>query len=135
MFSLSKKILLLVMSALLIVTVAYVTEVSRSFIKIKDSTVEIYNEQLYKAKEKELANRVQEAVNLIDSFYQKSRKDNIVSAIQNDLESKTMLLFSILQRTYDDNINKISQDELINRLKEIVKNSRYGTDGYFWALA
>ncbi len=132
MFSLSKKITLLVISALLIVTVAYITEVSRSFIKIKDNTVDIYTEQLYKAKEEELANRVNEAVNVVDVYYQKSKKENIVSAIQNDLESKTLLLFSILQRTYDENINKLSQDELISRLKEIVKNSRYGTDGYFW---
>jgi division protein CdvB (Snf7/Vps24/ESCRT-III family) len=73
------------MSALLIVTVAYIAEVFLSFLKIKDSTVEIYKEQLYRAKETELSNRVQEAINLLDSFYQKSKKEHIVSAIQNDL--------------------------------------------------
>jgi methyl-accepting chemotaxis protein len=131
-FSISRKILFLVISTLVLVTSAYILEVVWGFSKIQQEIINFYEQQLYSSKKVELQNRVEDAIKIIDSFYQKSKKENIVSAVQEDLKIRGDILLNIISRTYEENHNKISQEKLLKMLKNIVKNAQYGKNGYFW---
>jgi methyl-accepting chemotaxis protein len=76
--------------------------------------------------------RVTNAVDIVEMYAEKASKENIIHEVEKELKSKSEILISILNRTYEEKKGKISKNEMKKLLKDIVKNSRYGKSGYFW---
>jgi methyl-accepting chemotaxis protein len=76
--------------------------------------------------------RVTNAVDIVEMYAEKASKENIIHEVEKELKSKSEIIISILNRTYEEKKGKISKNEMKKLLKDIVRNSRYGKSGYFW---
>ncbi|AXX93170.1 chemotaxis protein [Malaciobacter molluscorum LMG 25693] len=130
----SIKTKLLVLAFLTIVVIAFIISMESilSINKFSNKSIENYKKEAYAKKEEELKNYVSLAIKTVSSYNERTSIDKIKLEVQDYLEEQTNFIFSILQSEYKKQKNKMSFNELKEHLRNIVKESKYGKDGYFW---
>ncbi len=130
--SIKLKLQLILVATVVLVTIVIVVQSIFSINKISEHNILKYKEEAYLNKEIELKNYISVAIKSIDSFYQRTSQEKIKQEVQNELKNQTDFLFSILNKEYEENKNKLSSEQLAMRIKNLVSSVRYGEDGYFW---
>ncbi|WP_171012970.1 methyl-accepting chemotaxis protein [Arcobacter arenosus] len=132
--NLSIKIKLLISVIGAIIIVALINQI-QSIYSLKTEAEQIIKsseKSAYETKQEELKNYVSLAYKIVDSYYSKTEKGKIKDAVQKEIKEKSDFLFSIIEAEYKKYNGVISDSELKERIKEIVKSTRYGKSGYFW---
>jgi methyl-accepting chemotaxis protein len=94
-----------------------------------DQSIESFQTALLDTKIQTLKSNIEIAKNAISSVYENSKEENIA----NELKQISLDYKRILERFYNDNKDKMSEEELKKRLLEMIKSYRYDNDfGYFW---
>ncbi len=127
--SIKIRLQLIIVSSILLVSTVFTFQSISDINNLTESKIKDYKEKAYEDIESELKNYTSLAINSIESFYNKTSKDEEITS---NLKLKTDFIFSMMQREYENNKDKLSEDELKERIKELVKSVRYGKSGYFW---
>jgi len=91
-----------------------------------------FEKVMLKNKREELHNKIDLAFKVVESHYEETKPENVEKSVKADLIQKQDLLFHILNNFYLENRNSLSENELREEMKKIVKSARYGKNGYFW---
>jgi len=127
--SIKIRLQLIIVSSILLVSTVFTFQSISDINNLTESKIKDYKEKAYEDIESELKNYTSLAINSIESFYNKTSKDEEITS---NLKLKTDFIFSMMQREYENNKDKLSEDELKEHIKELVKSVRYGKSGYFW---
>ena len=87
---------------------------------------------LLATKQDELKTLTHLTTTMLSVYHKKASKENLESIAKEKLNDQMDSLIAILNFTYEDNKNIMSDKELQHVLKDIVKSVRYGEKGYFW---
>ena len=126
------KLLLLILTSVLLM--AIITSIV-SIISIKTMSkenIENFKKDSYVKKEKELKNYVSLAIKNVENYYARTSLEMVKIEVEEDLETQTNFLFTILAKQHEKYKDDISAFELKRKLIDIVEASRYGKNGYFW---
>ncbi|MEA2049863.1 MAG: cache domain-containing protein, partial [Campylobacterota bacterium] len=130
--SVKSKVLTIVISTIIIISLIISIQSIISINNLTDTNVENYKKEAYALKEDELKNYVSMATKTVESYHSRTSQEKIKNEVSNDLQDQTNFLFSVLEDQYKRYKGKVSQNELKTKLKDIVKATRYGKNGYFW---
>ena len=130
--SIKAKLLLIVISSIVIVSVAMLIQSVLSLQETSAVVIEKFKEDAYKTKEEELQNYVSLAIKTVESYHARTSKEKIKSEVQAYLKSQTDFMLSIMQGEYDKYHGKVSDEQLRDIIKNAVKSAKYGETGYFW---
>lgn len=126
------KLQFILIATIVLVTTAIVIQSVSGIKSMSEEHIQKYREEAYKNKEAELKNYISVAIKSIDSFYKRTSPQKIKTEVQDDLKTHTDFLFSIIEKEYKSNKNRLSKSELKKRIKKIVGSVRYANGGYFW---
>jgi len=130
--SIKTKLLLTVIVSISLVALVIIVQFISGFLKTSETIIDKSATAAYKSKEIELKNYVSLAYKTVESYYERTSKDRIQSEVKDYIQEQSDFLFSIINSEYEKNKNKISENELKERIKSIVESTRYGKSGYFW---
>jgi methyl-accepting chemotaxis protein len=130
--SIKAKLLLIVISSIVVVSVAMLIQSVVSLQETSDAVIEKFKEDAYKTKEEELQNYVSLAIKTVESYYERTSKEKIKNEVQAYLKNQTNFMLSIMQGEYDKYQGKIPDAQLKEIIKNAVKSAKYGETGYFW---
>jgi len=126
------KLLLLVIGTIFTISVIIGAEAIYNINAVSKNSIKQYREEAYKNKEEELKNYVSMAIKTINSYNQRTEPAKIKKEVSSYLKEQTSFIFSIIEKEYERNKGKISNAELQLKIKNIISESRYGENGYFW---
>jgi methyl-accepting chemotaxis protein len=126
------KLLLLVILAILTISVIIGFEAIYNIKAVSEENIKNYRTEAYKNKEDELKNYVSMAIKTAESYHKRTEPAKIKKEVSTYLKDQTNFIFSIIEQEYKHNKGVLSEQELKNRIKTIVSESRYGKNGYFW---
>jgi len=130
--SIKVKLLVLALCTILLVSLSVAIQSIYSINEFSHKNVDKYKKDSYAKKEEELKNYISLAMKTVDAYHKRTSIDKIKLEVQEDLQTQTNFLFSILEGEYNNLKDTLSEDALKYRLKTIVEQSRYGKTGYFW---
>lgn len=130
--SIRVKLQLIIIITILVLTAVVMVQSISSIYSLSEQNIQKYKEEAYKNKEIELKNYVSVAVKSIDSFYQRTSSEKIKKEVEESLQVQTDFLFSILEKEYEENRDKMPKEKLAKRIKNIVSSVRYDNGNYFW---
>ena len=119
------KLLLLILTSVLLM--AIITSIV-SIISIKTMSkenIENFKKDSYVKKEKELKNYVSLAIKNVENYYARTSLEMVKIEVEEDLETQTNFLFTILAKQHEKYKDDISAFELKRKLIDIVEASRY----------
>ncbi|MCV6606807.1 MAG: methyl-accepting chemotaxis protein, partial [Campylobacterales bacterium] len=124
----TKLLFMTVLSIVLVTGISTMIFVSNLH-KLSENSIHEYKEELLKARKSELKAQIDTASKAIESFYERSTKENISSSVKEKSEE----FLEILNNFYQKNKNKMSENQLKAELKKFVRTYRYDHGiGYFW---
>lgn len=100
--------------------------------KLTNDTTNSYRELAYHSKKSELKTAVNTAMGSIKSFHTQTSREKLVASLQDTLKTRIDILVKSLEGYYEKNHNTFSESELQKNMLSMVKNVRFGVDGYFW---
>jgi len=130
--SLDKKIIILLSALITSLTFILTTIYLNNIGSLIDSNIEFYSNSMMKNEKKALEDKIELAVNILKMYYEKTTPKYMEGEVKNKLTSHQEQLFSQLNNLYNKYKNKLTEKELQNKLKDIVKYARYSNNGYFW---
>ena len=130
--SIKTKLLLIVFCSITIISIILTFESILSMKESSQERIEAYKIEAYKNKETELKNYVSLAYKTIESYHARTAKDKIKFEVEKYINEQSNFLFSIIDGEYKKYKDILSEEELKNRIKDIVSATRYGKSGYFW---
>ena len=130
--SIKAKLLLIVISSIVVVSIAMLVESIVSLQETSDNVIEKFKEDAYKTKQEELKNYVSLAMKTVESYHARTAKDKVKAEVQGYLKEQTNFMLSIMEGEYKKYNGTMPDDELKEIIKNAVKSSRYGKNGYFW---
>ena len=126
------KLLGIVLGSIIVVSIMTTIQSVITIENVSKNNIEQYKKNAYKTKENELKNYVSDAINIIDTFYQRSSKDKLSSEVKEYITQQSNFLFNIIEKQYNLHKDKLPQDELKKLIIETIEAARYGKSGYFW---
>ena len=130
--SINKKLMsLLIVIILTIASVSLFITINRMFL-LTDSNVKNFKSDIILQKKKDLMDKGEIITNLIKSYYEKTSPQEMEKNVKNSLDQRMDLLFNILNQTFDKTQGTLSDEELEENIKNIIKSAKYGKSGYFW---
>jgi methyl-accepting chemotaxis protein len=130
--SIKAKLLLIVISSIVIVSVTMLVQSIISLQETSQAVIEQFKKDAYATKEEELKNYVSLAMKTVEAYHARTAKDKIKAEVQAYLKKQTNFMLSVMQGEYDKYKGKIPDAQLEEIIKEAVKSARYGVTGYFW---
>ena len=130
--SIKAKLLSIVICSIVVVSSAMIVQSVLSLQHTSESIIEKFRVEAYKTKEEELKNYISLAMKTVDSYYKRTAIDKIKVEVEEHLKEQTGFMFSILEGEYKKYKGKMPDAELKEILRNAVKSTRYGKDGYFW---
>ena len=127
--SIQLKVTILIIGALTLAS--FITSASTIALMISktDDRLEKFKNAMTENKIKSLQANISIAKNAIASFYNNSKEENIA----NELKKISQEFKSTLNRYYKENKDKYSEDEMKEKISDMVKAFRYDNGlGYFW---
>jgi methyl-accepting chemotaxis protein len=100
--------------------------------KVSKQRIEKYRVDAYKEAKSNLEKYSAIALSVVNYYYNQSDKDRMKDAVKDYIDEQSDYLFTILQGEYDKYKGNMSDKKLKSLLMDIVKNARYGENGYFW---
>ncbi len=89
--------------------------------------------QKLKQEELKLKDQIELSYNVIQSYYDRSQDIEQLKELKyNELKKVVDTVYSQVEAFYQANRKKLSESELVERLKEIVRNARYDSGNYIW---
>ena len=130
--SIKAKLLLIVISSIVVVSVAMLIQSVVSLQETSDVVVEKFEKEAYKTKEEELKNYVSLAIATLESYHERTSKDKIKHEVEAYIEEQMNFMFSIIEAEYNEYKNILPPEKLKERIKKIIQSTRYAQSGYFW---
>ena len=130
--SIKAKLLMIVISSIIVVSVAMIVQSIISLQETSDTVIEKFKEDAYKAKQEELENYVSLAMKSVEAYHARTAKDKVKAEVQTYLKEQTGFMLSIMEGTYKKYKDVLPEDELKELIRSEVKSTRYGKTGYFW---
>ena len=130
--SIKAKLLLIVISSIVVVSVAMLLESIVSLQETSEVVIEKFKKDAYKTKQEELRNYVSLAMKTVESYHARTAKDKVKAEVQDYLKEQTNFMLSIIEGEYEKYKGKVPEEELKEIIRNAVKSSRYGKNGYFW---
>ncbi len=112
----------LIATILILFSVYYINQTSQN-------DIEVFTKKAYSSTENSLESNTQIAYKTIESYYNRSKKENVKLEVQQKLTTQAQMLENIITNYYKENKDKPSVKE---DLLKIIKNSEYGKNNYFW---
>jgi methyl-accepting chemotaxis protein len=100
--------------------------------KVVNKNIDLFHNSIIDIKKEELINKMDLATHIIELYYKNSLPIYMKAVVEKDLKTQSEQLFSQLNNIYKQYKNILPQKELKQLLISIVKNARYGKNGYFW---
>lgn len=126
------KLLFIVIISVIVVSIVSLMSSIGTIESMSKNNIEDFKQEIFSKKEKELENYINVTINTIKSFYNRTLEDKIKEEVKEHLTEQMGLLFSIIENEYTKNRNNVSQEQLKINIKNIIEESRYGQNGYFW---
>ena len=130
--SIKIKLLLIVISTIIVISSIITIQSIYSITQLNEANIQKYKKEAYITKESELKNYVSIAKKSIESYHERTSPEKIKAEVSNYLKEQTNLVFTIIQYQYKKYKGKISDEELKQKIKDIISSTRYGKSGYFW---
>ena len=130
--SIKAKLLMIVISSIIVVSVAMIVQSIVSLQETSDSVIEKFKADAYKSKQEELENYVSLAMKSVEAYHARTSKEKVKAEVQAYLKEQTGFMLSIMEGTYEKYKGTVSDDELKELIRNAVKSTRYGKTGYFW---
>ena len=131
-FKIRTKLIITIIMSMIILTLFFTLNMVDTYnVHIKESVKKIKEEE-YKRKKEELLNYSDMANKVIDSYYQKTKKDRIQQELRAYIDEQSEYLFTIINGLYKKYHNRLSEKKLKELISSTIKATRYGTSGYFW---
>jgi len=130
--SIKAKLLLIVISSIIVVSVAMLLQSVISLQETSATVIEKFKQNAYDTKEEELKNYVSLAMKTIESYHARTAPEKIKEEVQKYLKDQTQFVLSIMEGEYKKYKGKVSDAELKEIIKTVVESSKYGESGYFW---
>jgi methyl-accepting chemotaxis protein len=130
--SISKKIILLLVSAILLVSVGAVFISIQSIKSLTHKQIESFTKTIMNEKKADLLHKSEIITKVVEASYNKTKPENMERDLKDKLAQKADILFNVINTFYKLHKDKMSDKELKHRIKELVKSARYGKSGYFW---
>ena len=124
--SLKNKLISINVVSLLLVSIVVVLISVYQISKLSNDNIAQFQNYAMNTEKDKLKSAVSLALKATESIYDKTNHPEL------DSKKRVMDLFALIRNYYNDNKDKMSEKELKNNIKEIVKSSRYGKNGYFW---
>ena len=126
------KLILTIIISMMILTLFFTLNMIDTYnVHLKEHVKELRKES-YNAKKEELINYSDMATKVIDTYYQRTKKDKIQKELKNYIDEQSSYLFTIIDGLYKKYHNRLSEEELKELISSTIKATRYGTSGYFW---
>ena len=130
--SINKKIMsLFIIIILTVATVSLFITVNKMYL-LTNSNVENFRSGIMQQKKKELKDKSEIIMGIINSYYERTSPQKMEQNIRSSLDKRMDLLFNILNQTYKKDKFSKGTYQLKLDLENIVKSARYGKSGYFW---
>ena len=130
--SIKMKLQLAAFVSIIIVSVLIAASSIYSVKKLSKDTIQHFAEDAYAKKEKELKNYVSLAVKTVETYFDRTSPKKVKEEVKEELRKQTGFLMSIIEGEYKKYSGKVPAAELKERIRQIVKSTRYGKTGYFW---
>jgi len=130
--SIKIKLLGIVISSILLVSIILGVQSVNSLQKESNSMIAKFEEDAYKTKEKELQNYISLAMKTVESYYKRTSKEQVQLEVQDYLVGQVNLILSMMEGIYEEYRGTIPDEELKSIIKNAVKATTHGKDGYFW---
>jgi methyl-accepting chemotaxis protein len=130
--SIRLKLIGIVITTILIVSFIEALESIYGIKHLSEVNVKEFSKKAYQSKENELKNYISIAIKSVESYYQRTAKDKIKAEVSDDLKRQTNLVFSIIENQYNTYKDILPKDQLQQRIKKIISDTRYDKSGYFW---
>jgi methyl-accepting chemotaxis protein len=130
--SIKAKLLLIVISSIIVVSVAMLLQSVISLQETSETVIEKFKQNAYDTKEEELKNYVSLAIKTIESYHARTAPEKIKEEVQKYLKDQTEFVLSIMEGEYKKYNGKVPDAELKEIIKTVVESSKYGESGYFW---
>jgi len=130
--SIKVKLLGIVISSILLVSIILGVQSVNSLQKESKSMIKKFEEDAYKTKEKELQNYISLAMKTVESYYKRTSKEEVKLEVQDYLVGQVNLILSMMEGIYEEYRGTIPDVELKSIIKNAVKATTHGKDGYFW---
>jgi len=130
--SIKIKLLGIVISSILLVSIILGVQSVNSLQKESNSMIAKFEEDAYKTKEKELQNYISLAMKTVESYYKRTSKEQVQLEVQDYLVEQVNLILSMMEGIYEEYRGTIPDEELKSIIKNAVKATTHGKDGYFW---
>ncbi|QKJ22405.1 methyl-accepting chemotaxis protein [Poseidonibacter lekithochrous] len=130
--SIKAKLLMIVISSIIVVSVAMIVQSIVSLQETSDSVIEKFKADAYQSKQEELENYVSLAMKSVEAYHARTSKEKVKAEVQSYLKEQTGFMLSIMEGTYEKYKGTVSDDELKELIRNTVKSTRYGKTGYFW---
>jgi len=118
--------------SIIVVSCMIATSSIYSVTKLSDETIKKFSEDAYEKKEAELKNYVSLAVKTVETYYERTSKEKVKDEVKGELKKQTNFIMSIIEGEYNKYSSSVPAEELKERIRQIVKSTRYGDNGYFW---
>ena len=126
------KINFLIVSIMVLLTLSLSIIFFNGLNKVVNKNIDLFHNSIIDIKKEELINKMDLATHIIELYYKNSLPIYMKAVVEKDLKTQSEQLFSQLNNIYKQYKNILPQKELKQLLISIVKNARYGKNGYFW---
>ena len=130
--SIKWKIIILIVGSLITLSLGLGIYSVQSLLKNSELNINLFKEDIYKAKREEIKTSIDIAYKTIEAFHERSKAGNVAEEVKNKLIAHSEQIENIILKIYDKNVGKMSEDELKARLIGVIKNAQFGKTGYFW---
>jgi methyl-accepting chemotaxis protein len=130
--SLKIKIVILLSVLIIAITIIMTTLYIKNLNTLVDSNIELFSTTLLSKEKEELINKIDLASNVLRMYYQQTKPEYIENVVKQTLISHQQQLFSQLESFYKLHKDNLPPKILQESLKFLVRDARYGKNGYFW---
>ena len=126
------KLIAIVAMTIFVVSLIEAIESIHGIDVVSKSNIEEFSKKAYSSKEIELQNYVSIALKTVEYYHQRTSKEKIKQEVSQELKKQTNLVFSILNAQYKKYKDTLPKEELQEKMREVIRSTRYGKSGYFW---
>ena len=130
--SIKAKLLLIVISTIVLISIVITMQSINNLKQLSDDNIKKYKTEAYQTKQKELKQYVSMVYKTVESYHERTSKLNIQKEVEVYLKAQSNFMFSIIQDQYETYKDTDTNEQIKQRIKQLVKSSRYGKNGYFW---